>query len=554
MIKSLRPSHASVVDFIEHARHAISTADVPTDSGKETLHATLNNHVDDLQTLYANYEETHTQDRLTRMQARFPTNQDPTATPTPITDYEHLTEAVLTAWYIEDTLDTYRTELNRDVTALQHHLADTDEPTGHPLFDFLYANGARKYTRDKTATILTDQLDNAEMELEAYNNESDAYDDRNISQQGLITYDAIKCLHDFDGRTFPFLRATTQQITPNDTVLELGTGTGILAIAATLAQATAVTGVEINPITTLLARRIRNDLVTKGIIPPDTFTIKWGDALSFATIEHQADAQTTFDALITENIYTGMFHELQMDIVKHALNAGILPTHYTSQYGYHHTKTDATVIPASLSSTVQPVQLTTPTTTINTPTNVLHDARQNNTDIDTHIASPRTYDIIDFTTHEPQNILANIRYTPTQDARIDAIKLYSTIRLTNGDYIDHTQNEFLNNPSLIYLNEPVTATKNDDIILSIAYNGGDPIEQSIIELYHTTNANLPHDTPAAHLNVPDRTHEQNKLTYKRTNNIRQPLPLGHLGNNETLRSTTFINGNAHLWMADQTTN
>ena len=154
-----------------------------------------------------------------------------------------------------------------------------------------------------------------------YENEEDAYNEgipemqKNLGiDSGLQSIDALRCLED-EARTKTFIETINNKVQAGDAVLEAGAGTGVLAIAAARKGAT-VEAVEINPVTAVFARRVVERCERNGLVPPGTVRIRLGDAMKYQPrgADGKVDENKKFDAYISENIYTGQFYELQIQI------------------------------------------------------------------------------------------------------------------------------------------------------------------------------------------------------------------------------------------------
>lgn len=119
-----------------------------------------------------------------------------------------------------------------------------------------------------------------------------------------MTEGVFNCLID-DTRTIAFAKAIKKTVSPGDVVVDMGTGSGVLAMCAARAGARKVYAVEIDPnnIRTLEATFSANNL--QNII-----TVVPGDILTVSLPEK-------VDVIIGEMIATGLIEELQIPAMNH---------------------------------------------------------------------------------------------------------------------------------------------------------------------------------------------------------------------------------------------
>ena len=142
----------------------------------------------------------------------------------------------------------------------------------------------------------------------------ESIDDRmtriDVPSQGLETVDAVHCVLD-KNRTLAFLEAIEKSVELGDVVVEAGLGTGIMAImAATLGAE--VYGIEINKNTLDLARQLSGVFIKNGFFNERNLNLIEADASTWTPMKQ-------IDLIISENIYAGMFYEMQIPIINHLL-------------------------------------------------------------------------------------------------------------------------------------------------------------------------------------------------------------------------------------------
>ncbi len=121
--------------------------------------------------------------------------------------------------------------------------------------------------------------------------------DETFSSIDLVT----QCLTDLK-RTSKFQKAIEEAVKSGDTVLDLGTGSGVLALFAARAGAKKVIAVEFDPYVADLAR---TNVKNNGY--EDVVDVVLGDARKIAF-----DSETKFDVVIMEMLTTGMVDEYQV--------------------------------------------------------------------------------------------------------------------------------------------------------------------------------------------------------------------------------------------------
>lgn len=493
------------------------------------------------------FDERRTKMNYIRLKRYFPIFNDTTAKLTKFEDYNNLVYMILVSKLILLKISEFKKRLFDYTEHLRKFLTTSDDKDGENLYKFLIGNGGRRLNEEDMIKELQRWIILLSHEVAPYSRESVAYEKRNISKVGMKTNDAIKCLADFSGRTVPFLRTISKSIKPGDKVLELGLGTGVLSIAAIINGAKSAVGIERNLITVLLAKIIIEYMEENNVIPKDSITILWGDFLKFATEEYKNYRNKKFDVLISENIYTGMFYELQMQGINHVLDANLIKRSKEPDHGIYTYVAKATVIPKALSSMIQPVEVTNYKSRHISET--LIDIKKLGAKVK-FLAPERIYDQIRFYAKEPLNIVSITKFKIQKDGILNGIDIASTVCMMDGDYIGRNENKFLSNDSILLLNKGIDVKKGDLVVVGLAYNSGDHIKDIILEvrkLNKDGSANKDYD---ARLNISAYKHNENKRIFLIKNKCKNPINLYQLGDYEVSRSSSFYDGDERTWLVD----
>lgn len=296
-----------------------------------------------------------------------------------------------------------------------------------------------------------------------YQNEAEFFSNRNVIENGLPTNDNVKCFED-EKRTKIFFETIGKKIQPGDRVLEVGAGTGILAIAAAKKGASEVLALEINSVTADFAKRVVARCEQENIIGKGIVKITEADALDF-----QTNTQEKYDALISENIYTGQFYELQMQINNH------LQRFVDSSQNK--------IIPSGLVSGVVLTSLSPELAAkVEGKRDFVADDFKNESFQEK--TQPKPYDYINLKVREELGFRNSIVHTVAEDGKIDSVSIFSLVQMSDdeGDYIRRNETKFLNDDIIIKLEDALDVKEGDEIEIYIAYRAADDPEQSDIRI------------------------------------------------------------------------
>ncbi|MEM3020541.1 MAG: hypothetical protein QW194_04420, partial [Candidatus Micrarchaeaceae archaeon] len=187
--------------------------------------------------LRESFNSKRTNKNYIKLKRHFPIFNDTTTKLKKFEDYSDIGYLIVVSKLIIHKMGEFRESTVKKMEHLRNFIYESGDVEGKKVYDFLTANNTRVDDIDFLIKELQNAIHVVKKEFQAYNFETEAYEQRSIEQVGMETNDAIKCLTDFSGRTFPFLRTISSEIKAGDTVLELGLGTGILSIAAVMCGA-----------------------------------------------------------------------------------------------------------------------------------------------------------------------------------------------------------------------------------------------------------------------------------------------------------------------------
>ncbi len=317
--------------------------------------------------------------------------------------------------------------------------------------------------KQKQGLVSVDQA--VEAEVADYDDEAATFSERKIEQAGLSTRDALRCFED-KTRTLLFLDTIRDKIQGGDRVLESGTGTGVLAIAAARAGAAKVEAIEINAVTAVFARRVVRRCEELGLIEPGRVTIRLGDALKYRP---EQDSEP-FNALIGENLYTGQFNELQVQMNDHLLR--------------FVARRDNKIIPQGLVNGVELTEM---------PAEIRKKIRGRtdfvvkdlvNPAIPKSVTQPEAYDYLDLRKEQAIGVRNRVVKTIAKDGSIDTVTIFSLVQMSGKkeDLLYRNESDFLGNDHAIVLERQLVVKKGDQIEVFISYKAGDRASQAEVRV------------------------------------------------------------------------
>lgn len=408
------------------------------------------------------------------------------------------------------------------------------------------ANG-RNITYEEAEDYILDSIErfNSEMTENKDTVQSEYFEERDIDEVGLSLFDSIKCLKDFRGRTFPFLKSIIEEKDTKETALELGSGTGILSFYSAISGFDRVYGIEINPLSYILSERIREDLERENLIPENTVSFLLGDVMKIGAIEYQYLTKEDVDLIISENIYTGMLYENQMRLISSVCENGIVDSVEDAHSVFRGYDIDSDIIPRGISSSIELVQVENKPDYPSIPLIEYGEDKLKKT-----LSDEILYDQIKFSEREPRNIKSIMRINCEKEGILNSINITSRVKISDRTFIGRNQTEFFNDNHLLFLNEGIDVKEGDEIILCIMYNEGDDQDEIIAELRKVReNGKVPEDYDAR-TNVRERTHNENLINFRETNKIRTDINKRNIGIGVKVKSSSYYGGINHQWMMD----
>lgn len=373
---------------------------------------------------------------------------------------------VTLAFYLVEKMPRIQKKLTRVLKAMNNSLLGKKNHVGEYYLSWMMDGEVNQASKEEKRVQIREAINALEYELVNRDEEGALYEEMNVAKGGLLTHQAIRCLEDMNGRTLPFMLSIMEQVYSGAKVCEIGVGTGILSLGALLSGASTVVGVEINPITCLLAKCVVEYFEEKNIIPKDSIIIHWADALSFGREGNTMFSYADYDVVISENIYTGMFYEKQVQMMNRV----------HMDHRVKGSEREYTVLPAGMDSYVQPVMLSE---SIQGRSHTAIDLQAKGI-LHTSLAEPLPYHSFDFTAQSDEKINRKVTFDIHESGCLDAILIYSCVTLTAHLSIERNENEFLNNDHIITLEKPISVKQGDKLQISLSYLAGSEVEDMML--------------------------------------------------------------------------
>jgi predicted RNA methylase len=249
------------------------------------------------------------------------------------------------------------------------------------------------------------------------------------------SYDIQACLYD-EVRVGYFRDAIEKTVREGDIVVDAGSGTGLLGMLAVRAGAAKVFCVEINKeYVEVIRENARRNGMEDQIVPMH------GDATTIALPEQ-------VDVIVSEVISAGFFYEPQLQILNNLRR---------------QLKTGGAIIPLAMDNRIE---------LINAQDELYglkfnYDTRFKSMN-DVALTTKATYLQTDFAQGSEHFITANTRVRASASGRVNAARISYGIEFARGIASDQPT-DFLLNPQIIFLREPISVIAGEDIDISLSY-------------------------------------------------------------------------------------
>lgn len=274
--------------------------------------------------------------------------------------------------------------------------------------------------------------------------DSGAAASNDVTYKPFMSYDVQACL--FDRQRVDYLRTAIQQtVKPGDVVVDAGSGTGLLGLFAAKAGAAKVYCLELNPeFIPVIEQHARRNEVADQIVPLNA---------NAATCDLPEDV----DVVISEVISAGFFFEPQLQILNNLRR---------------FLKPDGAIVPGRMRNYVELIDAQTDLYGLRFD----YDTRFTELDDDRSLTTTSLYLSTDFLEPSETEVGARERVTATSDGLANAVKVTYDIEFAKGVFADKPT-EFLLNPQIIFLPEPIRVREGAEYEISLDYLAGDsPME------------------------------------------------------------------------------
>jgi predicted RNA methylase len=250
------------------------------------------------------------------------------------------------------------------------------------------------------------------------------------------SYDIQTCL--YDQRRVEYLRkAIFNTVRPGDIVVDGGSGSGVLGMFAAQAGAARVYCVEINP---EHARVIEENAARNNM---------GGTIVAMAADASRCDLPEDVDVIVSEVISAGFFYEPQLQILNNLRR---------------FLKVGGAVIPIAMDNYIELIHAQEELYGLT----FTYEPRFRPLEGDRSLTEPSLYLSTMFGTSTETSISTQARLLATSSGTANAVRISYRIQFEPGQWADEPT-EFLMNPQIIFLPEPVKLIENQHYVLSISY-------------------------------------------------------------------------------------
>ena len=276
--------------------------------------------------------------------------------------------------------------------------------------------------------------------------ESSRFAKLRISRDGLHLVDAVHCVYD-KRRTLYFLNELDRVVTRKSVVLEAGIGTGILTFFAAT-RAKHVYGYEINKSILRFAQEVGSYL-THRMIMNNKPTLTLRDATR-GTVPEKVDV------ILSENIYSGMFFEKQVQIMnrlrKYLKRGGVMIPQGLFSY-------------VALAETQLPVRSKHLDLFVPSPERHVNFKR-------CELSRPQLYSRINFSRRIDRGVDVDLRVPVSRGGLFNSVVIYSEVHMPSGKIIKRDDTTFLNSDIILAFQPAVRVSKGETVCLRLKYQYG----------------------------------------------------------------------------------
>lgn len=294
-----------------------------------------------------------------------------------------------------------------------------------------------------------------DIKAESNTPEAKRFEGKRIRFTGLGVLDAVRCVLDKE-RTDLFLEEIKGVIKKGDRVLEAGIGTGIMSFAASAVGAKVV-GLELNKSVLSLAKKM-TQLVCNGKVSKPFF--QQANALRYKS-------KRKFDCIISENIYTGMFYEKQIQIMNHL---------------YKYLRSGGLTIPSKMNLYFSLCEISNTLAIQKLPLIVVSELRPKNNGFKV-LSRQIRYSVLDFKKHNDEFVNFCGEICAFNSGTVNSVYITSSVEMPSGKILKGSKTTFFANDIIIPIKLDRKIKKGDRINLKLSYKfGGSPrrIKVSVI--------------------------------------------------------------------------
>ena len=248
-------------------------------------------------------------------------------------------------------------------------------------------------------------------------------------------YEIQECLFD-KKRSFDFLNAINKTVMKGDTVVDAGSGSGVLGLFAARAGAKKVFCIESNP---RFIEIIKKNAELNGF--SNAIKVIYGNST-------KVKLPCKVDVIICELLSTGFFFEPEVQVINHLRK---------------FLKRDGKIIPMNCKSWIQLIDAQRDVYGLYFD----YDSRYEKLKNDKPISSKVVFDNPSLYIEEPLEVNKKVVVTAQKSGIVNAVRISSKAQLSENIFA--TQSKFLFSPLVIFLKRKIKVTKNKKYEIYIKY-------------------------------------------------------------------------------------